>query len=142
MTDEATPSSRRRTVQLLAVTLASLTSLMYFLIGFQVLTVLENPEDQTVFGLISGTAFLLGAVAIQVFGDRRLLMGLGALTQAFIIFTYLNLASEREPAFEVWGITIRVIQVLLLAALVYLAARPAPIEPVPAERPADRVAVG
>ncbi|GEM_PF-3348804 len=133
-------SKKRRTVRYLAAALAVLTSLIYFLIGFQVLAVLEDPTDQTVFGLISGTAFMVGALVILFF-DNRLLMGLGALAQAIIIFTYFNLAPEREPNFEMWGITIRVIQVLLLGALGYLAIRPR-IEASPAEKEAqERVSV-
>jgi hypothetical protein len=103
--------------------MAALISLIYFLIGLQVVTVLENPGDQTVFGLITGAVFLVGALVLLFF-DNRVLWGLGALAQALIIFTYFNLAPEREPHYEAWGIVIRVIQVLLLGALVYLAIRP------------------
>jgi hypothetical protein len=35
---------------------------------------------------------------------------------------YFAVAPDREPSFEPWGIVIRVVQVLLLAALVMLVA--------------------
>jgi hypothetical protein len=128
MTLSRMPASRRRTARYYAVALTLITSLAYFLIGLQVLTVLEDPGDQTSFGFIAGSAFLLGALVI-ILTDNRVVMGLGAFAQAFIIFTYFNLASEREPAFEIWGILIRVVQLLLFGALVYLALGPGAEEP-------------
>jgi hypothetical protein len=113
----------RTLVRHTAAILAGLISLIYFLIGFQLLTVLDRPKDQVVFGLIAGSAFLIGALFIEMF-DRRLVMGLGAAAQAFIIYTYFDLASQRQPSFEIWGIVIRVIQVALFTALLYLAMRP------------------
>ena len=47
-----------------------------------------------------------------------------------VIYTYFNLASQRTPAFEVWGILIRIAQVMILVALVYLEVR------LPLEHPA------
>jgi hypothetical protein len=123
MVISTTVVDRRKRVRYFAAAMAGVTSLVYFLIGFGAVTVLENPQDQTVFGLIAGAAFL-AATMILLFFDSRVLWGLGALAQAFIIFTYFNLAPEREPSFEVWGILIRVAQALLLGALVYLAVRP------------------
>jgi hypothetical protein len=123
MTVSEIPAGRRTTARYFAAAMALLTALAYFLIGFRVLTVLENPEDQTVFGLIAGSAFLIGALVLLL-TDSRVVMGLGAIAQALIILMYFNLAPEREPSFEVWGILIRVVQVLLLGALAYLAIRP------------------
>jgi hypothetical protein len=139
MTVRKSRVDRRRTVRSVATGLAGLTALLYYLIGFQVVTVLENPEDQAVFGMIAGTAFLAGALVIWFF-DRRVLMGLGAVAQALIILMYFNLAPEREPSYEPWGIAIRVVQVSLFAALTYLAVRPvAPPSPA-VEREVERTA--
>ena len=132
---------RRRNVKSWALGLAGLTSLMYFLVGFQAVTVLDNPDDQTAFGMIAGAAFLAGALVIWFF-DGRLLMGLGAAAQAFIILTYFNLAPEREPSYEPWGVMIRVVQVLLFGALTYLVVRPEPKETAPPEIERPRVATG
>ena len=64
--------------------------------------------------------------------DQRRLWVLGALLQVAVIAQYLNLASEREPPFEPWGIGIRVVQAALLAVLVLLAIVPArPRAPAP-----------
>jgi hypothetical protein len=106
----------------LAAAFAVLISLVYFLIGFKAVTVLDNVDDQTAFGLMAGGAFLVGAMLIFL-TDNRVLWGIGAVAQALIIATYFNLAPERIPSYEPWGISIRVLQVLLLGALVYLAMR-------------------
>ena len=118
----AADNSRRR-IRYAAAFLAALTALVYFLIGFRVLIVLDANADQ-IFGLFAGVAYALGALLLLAV-DRGPLWILGAVLQVFVIYTYFNLASQRAPAFEIWGILLRVAQVLLLLALVYLAARPA-----------------
>ncbi|MGH8871211.1 MAG: hypothetical protein ACRDWS_04475 [Acidimicrobiia bacterium] len=141
MTVSETPANRRRAVRYFAATMAALTSLMYFLIGLGTLTVLENPAEQTSFGLTAGAAFLVATLMISFF-DRRALMGLGALAQALIIFAYFGFAAEREPSFETWGILIRLLQILLLGALTYLAIRPQEPTRPGQQRQAERAAVG
>jgi hypothetical protein len=49
---------------------------------------------------------------------------LGALLQVGVIVMYVIVGQERTPAFEAWGITIKILQVVLLGALLYLALRP------------------
>jgi hypothetical protein len=39
------------------------------------------------------------------------------------MYTYFNLAAQRTPAYEVWGILIRIAQLMILIALVYLEVR-------------------
>jgi hypothetical protein len=119
----AADDSRRRRIRYAAAFLAALTALIYFLIGFRVLIVLDANADQ-IFGLFAGAAYALGALLLLTV-DRGPLWILGAVLQVFVIYTYFNLASQRTPAFEIWGILLRVAQVLLLLALVYLAVRPA-----------------
>jgi hypothetical protein len=115
-------SKPRRTVRIVAAALAAATSLIYYLIGLRAVTVLENVDDQVGFGLIAGTAFLVGTVLILVI-DSRIVFALGALAQVLIIWMYFELSSERTPSFEVWGVSIRILQALLLGVLAYLAIR-------------------
>ena len=61
----------------------------------------------------------------------------GAIGLALIMFMYFNIASERDPRFELWGILIRIVQLPLLGSLVVLAATKrteAPLEPPEAPR--------
>ncbi|HEX7172227.1 MAG TPA: hypothetical protein VF365_06425 [Candidatus Limnocylindria bacterium] len=116
----------RRTIRLAAAAFAGGMAAIYFLIGLGVLTVVEAQDtDASLFGFgaMAGGAFLLGAVLLLA-TDRRWLWILGALLQLFVAVGYFTVAADRTPAFEVWGLTLRIIQVPLFAALVYLALRP------------------
>lgn len=115
----------RHLVRYAAAALAVAMAVIYYLIGLGVLEVVtETPEGMSLFwfGIPAGSAFLLGAVLLVGF-DRRILWMLGAVLQVFVVIGYLMVAPDRTPAFETWGITLRIIQVPLLAALVYLALR-------------------
>ena len=114
---------RRPLIRRAAAGVAMLIALIYFMIGFQLVSVLEDTTHQTTFGLIAGGAFVIGTALILAF-DRRLLWTLGAAAQVMIIYTYFNLADQRVPEYELWGVLIRVLQVVLTAFLVYLAAAP------------------
>ena len=104
-----------------AVLISTLIAGIYFLIGFNVISVLNIPTDQT-FGLAAGLAYVLGVVLLLAF-DHRLVWILGAILQVFVIYTYIKFASQRTPAFEIWGILLRAAQLLILLALTYLAVR-------------------
>jgi hypothetical protein len=93
------------------------------LIGLKVVTVIQNPDDQMAFGLVAASAFALGSIVLLAV-DRRPLWAVGAVGLALVILMYINVAPDRQPHYEVWGILIRVVQVLLLMALGYLAIRP------------------
>lgn len=114
----------RRAIRLTAAGLATAMALIYFLIGAGVLDVggAQGADDGFLlaFGASAGGAFLLGAVLLSSL-DRRWLWVLGALFQVFVMVGYVAAAATRVPAFEVWGMTLRVLQLPLLAALVYLA---------------------
>jgi hypothetical protein len=105
---------------------ATAMALIYFGIGLGLLDISATSSDRgflVVFGALAGGAFLFGAVLLVRF-DRRLLWVVGVLFQLFVYWAYIDVSKSRTPPFEVWGITLRVIQVPLLAALAYLAVRP------------------
>lgn len=118
----------RRQVRYLAGIAAGAMAAIYFLIGLGVLQVVEpgsateGSPDMLVFGASAGAMFLLGAVLLLAV-DRRFLWVGGAILQVLVFAMYLVVSQQRTPAFELWGITLRVIQVPLFAALVYLALR-------------------
>jgi hypothetical protein len=111
----------RRNIRYFAALVSGVTAGIYFLIGFNVLSVLDTSTDQ-IFGIFAGVAYGLGTILLIVF-DRRVVWVLGAALQVFVIYTYFNLASQRSPAYEVWGMLIRVTQLVILIALAYLAVR-------------------
>ncbi len=120
--------SHRRAVRYVAAAMAAAMAAMYFLIGFRIVAVVEDVEAQPAFGIPAGIGFAVAAVVLVLL-DRRSLWIAGAVFQTLIIYTYFNLASQRTPAFEAWGILIRVAQVVILGALVILALRPPEGEP-------------
>jgi hypothetical protein len=116
-----------RELRYLAAVLAALTAGLYAVIATGVVTVLEGPADQvaatqTSFGVPAAIAYALGVFLLLRY-DRWIVWVLGALLQMLVVAAYFNVAGERVPAFEMWGITIRVLQIALLAVLVALAIR-------------------
>lgn len=105
------------------VGLSAVIALIYLLIGLQVLEVVDNPADQTSFGLIAAGAFALGALTLAR-ANSRFVFGLGVGVVGFVILAYFAIAPERSPEYETWGITLRVLQAILLVGLGYLAIRP------------------
>jgi flagellar biosynthesis protein FliR len=101
--------------------MSAATAVMYFLIGFHVVSVLDANADQS-WAIFAGAAYAFGTLLLLAF-DKRAFWILGALLQVFVILTYFSVASQRTPAYEVWGILIRIAQLMLLIALVYLVFR-------------------
>lgn len=94
-------------------------AIVYFLIGLKVVSVIDPSDDQPAFGFAAGAAFSAVAVLLLTIRHRYLWIAL-ALLELFVVFTYFNLADQREPSFETWGILLRVLQVPVVAALGYL----------------------
>lgn len=122
-------AARLRATRIAVAVLAAAAALVYALIGFEVLSIGETKAgDPSLlwFGVPAALAFAFGAVAV-IASDRKLVWALGALFQVFVIWAYFEVAPQRTPPFEVWGILLRVAQVAMLAGLAYMLVRhPAP----------------
>ncbi|HSL58308.1 MAG TPA: hypothetical protein VK866_10745 [Acidimicrobiales bacterium] len=123
-------SSRRWLLRRVGAALAGVMAAVYYLIGAEVITVAEATAeageeeiDIGVFGVGAGTIFLVGALLLLLV-DRRPIWAVGAALQVLIFVMYLAVSSDREPAFEPWGIALRAVEIPLLAVLVYLAVTP------------------
>jgi FtsH-binding integral membrane protein len=119
----------RHAIRYAAAALSAGCALVYFLIGFGAIYPVEDVSADApsllFFGVPAGLAFALGAILLLA-TDRRGLWILGAVFQVFVIVAYLAVAEKRDPPFEAWGILLKVAQVAILGALVYLAAQPVP----------------
>lgn len=115
-------TARLDQLRYLTAALAAAAALIYFLIGFRAVSVIEPTSDQMVFGLMAGSTYALGAALLLVL-KRRSVWILGAALQVFVILQNFNVASERTPAYEIWGVVLRVIQVMMFIGLAYLIAR-------------------
>ena len=114
----------RSTIRQTAALLGLATAALYFVIATPAVTVVDGNDEPNVVFLIAGMLFLIGAAVVMRW-DRRLYMGLFAGFDAFVLLAYFQVAPDRTPSFEVWGMTLRVPQVILLVLLVYLVVRPA-----------------
>jgi hypothetical protein len=96
---------------------------IYFMIGLGVLQVGGSSSgemvDLAVFGFSAGSAFLVLGMLLAV-TDHRWLWVLATIFQLWVYVIYFSVSGRRDPPFETWGVTLRVIQLALLAALVYL----------------------
>jgi hypothetical protein len=102
---------------------------LYVLIGIGVLTIGRSTQDDTTdllgFGALMGAVYGVTAVALWLFRSR-VVAGLIAAFQLIPLLGYVALAAYREPPFEVWGLLIKVCQLVVLAAAAMLALRARP----------------
>jgi hypothetical protein len=66
---------------------------------------------------VAGGVHLVLAAGLWVW-PRRLLLAGTAVLQVLLGAMYLAIAPERDPSYEVWGLTIRALSVLLVILLV------------------------
>lgn len=119
----------RRPIRYIAAATSALVAVIYLLIGLNVVSVVTDQEPGLVPPmLIAGVLFALLAV-LTLTSTKTLIWVAGAGLQVLVIAGYLAISSERLPAFEVWGVLLKLLQVFLLVAFAYLAmvrmARPA-----------------
>jgi membrane-bound ClpP family serine protease len=116
------PPTPARTIllQRTAAGIAAFVAVLYGLIWAGVLTVVAESEvgELGILG-VAGVVFLVLAALLWRFASRVLWAG-AAILQALMIWMYVAIGAERDPAFEVWGISIRVLQVALIGVLVAL----------------------
>jgi hypothetical protein len=121
----ATPS-RTRTLPLplhrVAAALAGLNAVLYGLIFSGVLSVGRVDEGELGILGVAGIVYLALA-AILWFLPRPLLWAAATLMQVLVIAMYVAIAPERDPSYEVWGVTLRVFQVAMIVTLVGLLVR-------------------
>ena len=110
----------------LAAAAAAIAAGLYALIGLGVLSVGTDASggkpDLFAFGAMAGATFAVAAVL--VLASRSRLVGIGvAIWSAVVIVAYVAFADLRTPPFEVWGLSVKAAQAVLLGAALYLAMR-------------------
>jgi hypothetical protein len=114
-----TRRQRARSLRLLAAGLCGAIAGLYVLVAAGVLSVGEAEGGELgILGFAGGVFAVLAVLLWRLRG--RLLWGAVAALQVLVIAAYVAISAEREPPFEVWGVSIRVLQVALLATLVGL----------------------
>lgn len=117
---------RRSLVRHVAAGLCLATAVVYAAIGLGVVTVVDEVSPDAppmlMFGVSAAATFILGAALLARL-DHRALWAAGAVYQIGVIVAYVNVAPQRTPPFEAWGILIKVLQLGILLALAYLLVR-------------------
>ncbi len=123
-------SGRTESVRYLAVAAAAVTAVLYFLIGLQVLHIGESTSaaaadkpDIFAFGAMTGVAFTVTAVLLYLFRSRPLWIAVIVL-QVIVLAGYVAISGQRNPPYEIWGLTIKALQAVILVAVAYLLTRP------------------
>ena len=114
-----------RNARYMAVAGAAAAALLYFLIGFEVLVIgasRSGANDILGFGLSAGSTFAVIALLVALV-HRRLVLALVALLDAVVVVAYFAFAGVREPAYEQWGLLVKLAQLVLLAGVGYLLLR-------------------
>ena len=111
---------------------AGIIAVLYVLTGTGwVAVTAEQPPGVIPPLLVGAVAYALLAVLLILRAGRGPLIA-GAVLQVPALLLYVAVAAERIPAFEVWGLTIKALQVALLAACLALIARTRSSAPRPA----------
>ena len=106
-----------------AVALAAAAAGLYAVVGFAVVDISRKAENGPIVPLVM-TAFVFAALTVLLaLRPRRISYLMGAAMCAIAIVGYFVIAPSRDPSFEAWGLSIKAVQVVLLAALAWLARR-------------------
>jgi phosphatidylserine synthase len=104
---------------------------VYGLIAIDVITVMEDQATTSPAPpLVAAAAFTMLAVLLLLSARRGVLL-FGVVLQATSIAVYLMVSTRREPAFEEWGIGLKITQLLLLSLFVWLLRAQATTRPIP-----------
>ena len=107
---------------------AVVVGIVYTLIAVHAIRVAEMTGDMAgkefpyLVMAAAAAAFWLGAVLLVLF-DKRLVYLLGAAVQVVVLIGYFAIASMRDPHYEGWGVTMKAVEVVMLAMLLYRAAK-------------------
>ena len=121
-TPKSSPSAgvaARPKLQLLATGISAGIASLYALMFLGILSVEGVSGDERGIVGLAAAVFVALTVALWWRRSRRLWVGAAGL-QLVMGAMYVAIAPERDPSFEVWGLTIRGLSLVLLGALVGL----------------------
>lgn len=100
-----------------ASALAAIIAVGYLLLGTGILDLGEAESGELGILAAAGVVHLLLAVVLWL-RPWRWLLAIVVLMQLALAGMYVAIAPERDPSFEVWGLTIRGLSLLLVVALI------------------------
>lgn len=116
--------------RLIAAVAAWAAGVLYVLVGLGVLeigrAVDPGAQDLLVFGIAAGVSqVVVGVVLLAARGRAALLLVVGFET--LVVLMYVAVASVRIPAYEVWGLTIKALEIVTIVATLALATHLHPV---------------
>ncbi len=125
MTDQFHPA-HVETARRVAIITAWISAALYALIGLGVLPIGQsaNGGDPGLFdfGAMMAAIFVVTALLLMLFRSTVLWVAVAVL-QFAVLIGYAALSGFRIPPFEVWGLLVKLDQVVLLAASLYMVIR-------------------
>jgi hypothetical protein len=107
-------------VRYVAAAISCAAAMVYVLIAADVVTVMQEQADEAPVPPVVAAVLLAAVAGLLVRSDRRGVL-IGAISvQAFLIVFYFVVAIERVPAFEAWGIGLKLAQGIVLVLLTWL----------------------
>lgn len=115
------------TARLVAAAAALVAAGLYLLIGLGVLDIGESTQaaaatDLFAFGAMMAATFAVVAALLWRLRSA-LLWAAVAVLQVIVLVGYVAFANVRDPAFDPWGILIKICQAIVLVAMAYLLVR-------------------
>jgi hypothetical protein len=116
---EGSPVGTRVPLRTVAAALAGAIALIYGLLYLDVLSI-EGATDgeRGILGVAAGVFVVLGLLLWR--RRSRLLWTAVVVIQVIMAAMYLAIAPDRDPAFEVWGVSIRALSFVLVVVIVKL----------------------
>lgn len=112
--------SHRALMRYIAAAISCAAASVYVFIATNVVTVMEDQTAEAPVPPIVAAILLAVVAGLLMRSDRRGVL-IGAISvQAFLIVFYFLVAIEREPAFEAWGIGLKLAQGVVLVLLTWL----------------------
>ena len=119
LTRGSSATAVRTPLQRLATGSAGAIAVLYGLLFIGVLDVGQATDAER--GILGVAAAVFVVLAGLLWWRRsKLLWAFAAALQLLLGWMYLAIAPERDPSFELWGVTIRLVSVVLLVAVVGL----------------------
>lgn len=114
------------TARILAAGAAAVVAVQYGLIGFAIPPIgaaaSGEAPDLLQFGLMAGATFAIASGLLLLTRSRAVPIGVAAWS-ALVIVAYVAFASLRVPQYELWGLSVKAVQLVVLGAALYLVVR-------------------
>jgi len=108
-----------------AAIVAGVTAVVYGMIGLRVVFIgtTEDGGSGPIPPMLLAAALSAALMVLLVASSGRWVLVFGIALELTVVMGYFALASVRSPSFEAWGLSLKAIQIALLAVLVGLLVR-------------------